>query len=194
MSSNNRNRRWACTAVAAALIGLAPVAAADPEPLDKLAGRLREQHVDRFGRQLVGHQRSVPGRQPGYGRHRILGATGSPRIENIVAQFDPSAFSTELTGPAVDEYGYFPVTDVGDLAVLSDYSLYASGLESTLGTGLLDTFERVEATCRRRCCSSSGWLAGETRDHHRPATDHACPVPLPGKYKKKSARANSDAI
>jgi hypothetical protein len=145
MSSNNRNRRWAGTAVAAALIGLAPVAAADPEPLEDLLGDYGSNTW------TVSADNWLDTNDPSLAASldtSVIDFKGDgipPAFENIVAQFDPSAFSTELTGPAVDEYGYFPVTDVGDLAVLSDYSLYASGLESTLGTGLLDTFEWGEA-------------------------------------------------
>jgi hypothetical protein len=68
-----------------------------------------------------------------------------PPFENIVDQFDPTAYSTELINPATDEYGYFPVTAVGDFATLQDFALYAAGVESTLGTGLLNTFEWGEA-------------------------------------------------
>ena len=66
-----------------------------------------------------------------------------PAFENIVEQFDPSAFSVELTGP--DQYGYFPVNAVGDLATGLDYTLVASGLESTVDPALLKTFEWGEA-------------------------------------------------
>lgn len=133
------------TAVAAALIGLAPVAGADPDPFEDLLG---DYGVNTW---TPSADASLNASDPSLAAslytsvEAFKGDGIPPPFENIVDQFDPTAYSTELINPATDEYGYFPVTAVGDFATLQDYSLYASGLESTLGTGLLNTFEWGEA-------------------------------------------------
>jgi hypothetical protein len=132
-------------ACAAALIGLAPAATADtePDPFEDLLGSYGSNSW------TVSADNSLATSDPTLAASfdtsvDNFGDAGiPPAFENILGQLDPSAFSVELTGP--DQYGYFPVTDAGDLAVGLDYTLFASGLGSTVEPALWNTFEWGEA-------------------------------------------------
>jgi hypothetical protein len=129
----------------AALIGLASAARADtePDPFEDLLGSYGSNSW------TVSADNSLAASDPTLAANFDTSVDNfdssgiPPAFENIVEQFDPSAFSVELTGP--DQYGYFPVNATGDLATGLDYTLFASGLESTVDPALLNTFEWGEA-------------------------------------------------
>ena len=145
MSSNNRNRRWTGTAVAAALIGLAnaPVAGADsePDPFEDLFGTAG------INSWTVGADSSLLSSDPALAAS--LGASvddfetaaygllqGVDPTSELVYQLDPNSFTPPDAGflfeTCVVACPTFPLDSTGDFALGLDYSIFASGLGPTL--------------------------------------------------------------
>jgi hypothetical protein len=145
MSSNNRNRRWTGTAVAAALIGLAnaPVAGADiePDPFEDLFGTAG------INSWTVGADSSLLSSDPALAAS--LGASvddfetaaygllqGVDPTSELVYQLDPNSFTPPDAGflfeTCVVACPTFPLDSTGDFALALDYSIFASGLGPTL--------------------------------------------------------------
>jgi hypothetical protein len=145
MSSNNRNRRWTGTAVAAALIGLAnaPVAGADiePDPFEDLFGTAG------INSWTVGADSSLLSSDPALAAS--LGASvddfetaaygllqGVDPTSELVYQLDPNSFTPPDAGflfeTCVVACPTFPLDSTGDFALGLDYSIFASGLAPTL--------------------------------------------------------------
>jgi hypothetical protein len=145
MSSNNCNRRWTGTAVAAALIGLAnaPVAGADiePDPFEDLFGTAG------INSWTVGADSSLLSSDPALAAS--LGASvddfetaaygllqGVDPTSELVYQLDPNSFTPPDAGflfeTCVVACPTFPLDSTGDFALGLDYSIFASGLGPTL--------------------------------------------------------------
>ena len=145
MSSNNRNRRWTGTAVAAALIGLAnaPVAGADiePDPFEDLFGTAG------INSWTVGADSSLLSSDPALAAS--LGASvddfetaaygllqGVDPTSELVYQLDPNSFTPPDAGflfeTCVVACSTFPLDSTGDFALGLDYTIFASGLGPTL--------------------------------------------------------------
>ena len=145
MSSNNRNRRWTGTAVAAALIGLAnaPVAGADiePDPFEDLFGTAG------INSWTVGADSSLLSSDPALAAS--LGASvddfetaaygllqGVDPTSELVYQLDPNSFTPPDAGflfeTCVVACPTFPLDSTGDFALGLDYTIFASGLGPTL--------------------------------------------------------------
>ena len=145
MSSNNRNRRWTGTAVAAALIELAnaPVAGADiePDPFEHLFGTAG------INSWTVGADSSLLSSDPALAAS--LGASvddfetaaygllqGVDPTSELVYQLDPNSFTPPDAGflfeTCVVACPTFPLDSTGDFALGLDYTIFASGLGPTL--------------------------------------------------------------
>jgi hypothetical protein len=169
MSSNNRNRRWAGTAVAAALIGLAPVAAADPEPLEDLLGDYgsntwtvsADNWLDTNDPSLAASLDTsvIDFKGDGIPPHLRTSSRSSTRARSAPNSPVPLSMSTGTSlSPTLAALPCSAITR----CTPAGWSRRWAPDSWTRSSG-------AKQSCCRRCCSSSGWLAGETRDHHRPA-------------------------
>jgi hypothetical protein len=152
MSSNNRNRRWTGgAAVAAALIGLAnaPVAGADTDvdPLQDLFG------TTGINTWTVGADNSLLSLDPtgalagnfdtsvdSFVTAADSGHSPDAIFSELTYQIDPNSFSpdSEFLFNSCVGCDITPLDANGDFALALDYSIFASGLSSTVDPLVLD--------------------------------------------------------
>jgi hypothetical protein len=150
MSSNNRNRRWAGgAAVAAALIGLAnaPVAGADTDvdPLQDLFG------TTGINTWTVGADNSLLSLDPTGALAGNLDASVDSFLaagpsnfgldftfSEITYNIDPGAFDPDGGYLFSSSGDLIPLDANGDFALALDYSIFASGLSSTVDPLVLE--------------------------------------------------------